>query len=61
MVELKNNDMAQFVWFFPFPGDWHTMKLLSEIIRYLVWDGNFVQNAALRGSLSNDRTFISCY
>ena len=39
MLELRDNDMAQFGWFYPYPGDWHMLKLISEIIRDLLWDG----------------------
>ena len=40
---LRDNDMAQFGWFYPYPGDWHMLKLISEIIRDLLWDGGLKQ------------------
>ena len=40
---LRDNDKAQFGWFCPYPGDWHMLKLISEIIRDLLWDGGLKQ------------------
>ena len=43
LLDLRDNNMAEFSWFYPFPGDWHMTKLISEIIKDLLWDGGLKQ------------------
>ena len=65
---LVDNDMAQFGWFYPYPGDWHLLKLISEIIRDLLWDGGLKQFCILCG-IESDLTqwqgirvmLLTCY
>ena len=43
-----------FSWFRPLPGDWHLMKLVSEVIRDLLWDSGlkqFCSQCGIRGEL----------
>ena len=54
VVQLKMSQPNMYNWFYPFPGDWHTMKLCSEVIRDMLWDGGLKQfcNACfLKGEL----------
>ena len=63
MLELRDNDMAQFGWFYPFPGDWHMLKLISEIIRDLLWDGGLKQfciKCGIEVTLLNGKTSTLC-
>ena len=60
--------MVQFGWFYPYPGDWHLLKLISEIIRDLLWDGGLKQFCILCG-IESDLTqwqdirvmLLTCY
>ena len=38
---LKTKDPELFEWAVVMPGDWHLLKLASETIRDLLWDGGF--------------------
>ena len=54
IVELKRKNPSMFSWFRPLPGDWHLMKLVSEVIRDLLWDGGlkqFCSQCGIRGEL----------
>ena len=55
IVELRKDNPTENAWFHAFPGDWHLMKLASEVIRDLVWDGGLKQfcgACGIKGELS---------
>ena len=43
IVQLKKSHPTMFSWYYPLPGDWHLMKLTSEVIRDIIWDGGLKQ------------------
>ena len=43
MKDLKRQYPDHYSWFIVLHGDWHMMKLLSEIIRDILWDGGLRQ------------------
>ena len=45
MKDIQRQHPDHYSWFIVLPGDWHMMKLLSEIIRDVLWDGGLRQLA----------------
>lgn len=43
IVNFKLTNPVEYAWFNPLPGEWHLMKLVSEVIRDLIWDGGLKQ------------------
>ena len=39
MKNLQRKYTARFRWYFAVPGDWHLLKLVSEVLRDMLWDG----------------------
>ena len=46
MKNLKRKDFDTFEWLFPAPGDWHFIKTVSEVLKSVLWDGEFHDIAA---------------
>ena len=54
MVDLRNKEPSQLNWFYPWPGDWHLMKLVSKLITDLLWDRGlkqFCNQCGIKGEL----------
>lgn len=45
MKELQRQYPDHYSWIIILHGDWHTLQLLAEIIRDMLWDGGFKQLA----------------
>ena len=45
MKDIQRQHHEHYSWFIVLPGDWHMLKLLSEIIRDVLWDGGLKQLA----------------
>ena len=39
--DLQANFPLKYNWFYPVSGDWHLLKLTSELIKSIIWDGGF--------------------
>ena len=55
IVQLKKSHPTMFSWYYPLPGNWHLMKLTSEVIRDIIWDGGlkqFCSACGIKGELS---------
>ena len=49
MKNLKSKYRDQYDWVYPVPGDWHTMKMAGEVIKYVLNDEGFKVLAAKCG------------
>ena len=46
MQTLKKDHPAKYNWVYLYPGDWHLLKLCSELLHDQLWDGGFKQMCA---------------
>ena len=55
MKKLQSKYPTRFSWYHALPGDWHMLKLASEVLRDLLWDGGlheFSYKCGHKGTLS---------
>ena len=61
MKNLKRKDLDTFEWLFPVPGDWHFVKTVSEVLKSVLWDGEFhdiTANCGMKRRSQSGRIYI---
>ena len=63
MKNLQRKYPARFSWYFEVPGDWHLLKLVSEVLMDMLWDGGlqeFSYNVGKNQSQNSGKIHTFC-